>query len=61
MSRYLQNKKVFQKYRVVTEYDKNTNDFPRDDNGNIDKSFEDIYIPQSLVPSAVKNRMDEWG
>ena len=22
-------------------------------------SFEDIYIPQSLVPSAVKNRMDE--
>lgn len=44
MSRYLQNKKVFQKYRVVAEYDKNTNDFPRDDNGNIDKSFEDIYI-----------------
>lgn len=44
MSRYLQNKKVFQKYRVVAEYDTSTNDFPRDDNGNIDKSFEDIYI-----------------
>lgn len=44
MGGYLQNKEKFNKYRVVAHVDKNTNDFPRDKNGNIDSSFDDIYI-----------------
>lgn len=41
---YLQNKEKFLKYRVVAEYDQKTNDFPRDKNGKIDASFDDLYI-----------------
>ena len=41
---YLQNKEKFLKYRVVAEYDQKTNDFPRDKNGSIDDSFDDMYI-----------------
>ena len=33
------------KYRVLAEYDWDTNDFPRDEQGNIDESFNDFYIP----------------
>lgn len=40
----MQNKEKFLKYRVVAEYNQNTNDFPRDKHGNIDKSFDDLYI-----------------
>lgn len=43
MSRYLT--KYVGKYRVKAMYDLSTNDFPRLENGNIDPSFEDIYIP----------------
>ena len=32
-------------YRVKAEYDQNTNDFPRNENGQIEESFEDLYIP----------------
>lgn len=45
MSRYLQtNQEIKDTYRVKAEYDLNTNDFPRDTSGAIDKSFDDIYI-----------------
>lgn len=33
------------KYRVLPHYDIETNDFPRDEQGNIDKDFDDFYIP----------------
>lgn len=32
-------------YRVKAEYDETCNDFPRDADGSIDESFEDLYIP----------------
>lgn len=32
------------KYRIKPNLDQFTNDFPRDDNGNIDSSYDDIYI-----------------
>lgn len=44
MSSYLYNK-FKNKYRVMADYDIDTMDFPRDSNGNIDKSFDDYYIP----------------
>ncbi len=44
MSNYLYNK-FKDKYRVIADYDMDTMDFPRDPNGNIDKSFDDYYIP----------------
>ena len=31
-------------YRVKAEYDTSTNDYPRDWSGNIDPSFDDLYI-----------------
>ncbi|MEI6296263.1 MAG: hypothetical protein WCO84_01275 [bacterium] len=43
MSRYLQ--KYVGTYRVLAEYDQSTNDFPRDETGQIDSTFEDLYIP----------------
>lgn len=43
MSRYMQ--RYVGEYRVVAEYDQSTNDFVRDDDGNIDSSFDDLYIP----------------
>lgn len=33
------------KYRVLADYDIETNDFPRDEQGNIDSDFNDFYIP----------------
>jgi len=44
LSGYLQNKDKFLKYRVVADYNLDTNDFPRKPNGEIDESFDDIYI-----------------
>lgn len=44
MATFLQNKKYFEKYRVVADYDLTTNDYPRTEDGLIDKSFEDVYI-----------------
>ena len=33
------------KYRVLADYDTTTNDFPRNEKGNIDEDFADFYIP----------------
>lgn len=33
------------KYRVLADYDLDTNDFPRDETGNIDPDFNDFYMP----------------
>lgn len=44
MAGYLQNKEKFQKYRVVADYNRDTNDYPRDINGNLDDSFDDLHI-----------------
>lgn len=35
-------------YRVKSEYDYGTEDFPRDELGKIDSTFEDLYIPCKL-------------
>ena len=32
-------------YRVKADFDLSTNDFPRDEQGNIEPSFDDYYIP----------------
>lgn len=44
MSNYL-FKKYKGVYRVKADIDQATNDFPRDEQGNIDSSFDDFYIP----------------
>ena len=41
--RYLE--KYVGKYCVRAELDPDTNDFPKDSNGKIYESFEDLYIP----------------
>ena len=43
--RYLQNRKVFGKYKVLAEFDEETGDVPRLDDGTVDDSFDDLYIP----------------
>lgn len=43
MARYLQ--KYVGTYRVLAEYDKHTNDFPRLEDDSLDPSFDDLYIP----------------
>jgi len=43
MAGYL--KRFTDKYRVIAEYDLSTNDFPRTHDGNLDPSFDDLYIP----------------
>lgn len=43
MNNYLYNK-YKGKYRVLADYDLETNDFPRDEQGNIDSDFNDFYI-----------------
>ena len=42
MAGYL--RKYVGKYRVKSDYDLETNDFPRLENGNLDPSFDDLYI-----------------
>lgn len=42
MAHYLMKYK--DKYRVVANFNKNTNDYPRLENGTIDPSFTDLYI-----------------
>ena len=43
MYRYLE--KYIGTYRVLAYYDIDLKDFPRDETGSIDKSFDDLYIP----------------
>ena len=42
MAGYL--RKYVGQYRVIAEYDLETLDFPREENGNLDNSFDDLYI-----------------
>ena len=43
MYRYIE--KYTGKYRILPYYDIELEDFPRDLNGSIDESFDDLYIP----------------
>ena len=53
MYRYLE--KYTGKYRVLGCLDERTNDFPRDENGGIDSSYDDLYIPCSRGKSVIKH------
>lgn len=55
MANYLY-KKYRGRFRVKSDYDLSTNDFPRDANGNIDSSFDDFYIP-----CASKSKIRHYG
>ena len=56
MYRYLE--KYIGKYRVLANYDLYTNDFPRDSNNAIDKSFDDLYIP--CKKGVIKHTYDDY-
>lgn len=57
MYRYLE--KYTGTYRVLPYLDLEKNDFPRDELGNIDNSFEDLYIPCSRGKAEIKHTYDE--
>ncbi len=57
MFRYLE--KYTGKYRVLGCLDLRTNDFPRDESGNIDASFDDLYIPCSRGKSVIKHTYED--
>ena len=57
MFRYLE--KYTGTYRVLGYLDVNTNDFPRTDNGDIDPSYEDLYIPCSRGKSVIKHTYEK--
>lgn len=42
MSKYLY--KYVKKYRVLSDYDRITNDYPRDGSGRVEDTFDDFYI-----------------
>ena len=46
-------------YRVLGCIDSSTNDFPRDENGNIDSSYDDLYIPCSRGKSVIKHTYED--
>lgn len=46
-------------YRVLGCLDSYTNDFPRDENGNIDPSYDDLYIPCSRGKSVIKHTYED--
>lgn len=61
MARYLT--KYVGTYRVKAMYDLSTNDFPRDEYGNIDPSFEDLYIPcrnKCMIKHAFKDNLSVY-
>lgn len=57
MYRYLE--KYTGTYRVLGYLDLVTNDFPRDENGSIDDSYEDLYIPCSRSKCVIKHTYDQ--
>lgn len=57
MYRYLE--KYTGTYRVLGCLDLSTNDFPRDENGAIDDSYEDLYIPCSRSKCVIKHTYDD--
>lgn len=56
MFRYLE--RYHGKYRVMSDYDLETLDWPRDDKGKIDDSFEDLYIP--CKKGVIKHCYDDY-
>ena len=46
-------------YRVLGCLDSYTNDFPRDETGNIDPSYDDLYIPCSRGKSVIKHTYED--
>lgn len=42
-------------FRVIAEYDQSTNDFPKDEKGDIDRSFDDFYIPSRKKTITVRH------
>lgn len=57
MFRYLE--KYTGTYRVLGCLDLNTNDFPKDENGLIDSSYDDLYIPCSRGKSVIKHTYED--
>lgn len=56
--RYLE--KFTGKYRVKPFLDLQTNDFPRDEHGKIDATYEDLYIPCRSKTYIVHTHDDEY-
>lgn len=56
MFRYLE--KYTGKYRVLPYYDTSLSDFPRDNTGAIDSSFDDLYIP--CKKGVIKHTYDDF-
>lgn len=56
MFRYLE--KYVGKYRVLAPYDVEKNDFPRNHDGEIEHTFDDLYIPCSRGKSVIKHTYD---
>lgn len=57
MYRYLE--KYTGTYRVLGCLDLTTQDFPRDENGAIDDSYEDLYIPCTRSKCVIKHTYDQ--
>lgn len=56
MHRYLE--KYTGKYRVLADYDVDINDFPRNADGSIEESFDDLYIP--CRKGVIKHTYDDY-
>lgn len=56
MFRYLE--KYIGTYRVLAPVDQETNDFPRDEQGNIEESFDDLYI--DCAKGLIKHSYDPY-
>ena len=56
MHRYLE--KYTGKYRVLADYDVDINDFPRNAEGTIEESFDDLYIP--CRKGVIKHTYDDY-
>lgn len=57
MYRYLE--KYTGTYRVLGHLDLDTQDYPRDENGSIDESYDDLYIPCSRGKSVIKHTYEK--
>ena len=61
MARYLQ--KFVGEYRVKACYDLDTNDYPRLEDGTLDPSFDDLYIPckaNCVIRHAYQDNLDAY-
>lgn len=57
MFRYLE--KYVGTYRVLAHYDEFKNDFPRDKQGQLDNSFDDLYIPCVKASGEIRHTYKE--